>query len=111
VVAHVLLSRIELDTGDGVVPALALGPVGVLPAFQKQGYGSAVIRDALARRDDHLVILLGDPAYYRRFGFVPGAAHGITGPWSSSGDAWQVLPPAAGTPPGEARFPAPWAAV
>jgi putative acetyltransferase len=111
VVAHALLSRVVLATAGGEVPALAVGPVGVLPALQKQGYGSAVIRYALDRRDDHLVILLGSPDYYRRFGFVPGASHGITGPWSSSGAAWQVLPPATGTPAGEALFPAPWAAV
>jgi len=110
VVAHVLLSRIVLATAGGDRPALALGPVGVLPASQKQGYGSAVIRDALAGRDDQLVVVLGDPAYYGRFGFGPGAAHGITGEWSSFGEAWQVLPPAAGTPPGEALYPAPWRA-
>jgi len=110
VVAHALFSRIVLVTAGGEVPALALGPVGVLPASQKQGYGSAVIRDGLARRDDQLVIVLGDPAYYRRFGFVPGASHGITGAWSSFGEAWQVLPPSTGTPPGEARYPAPWTA-
>ena len=110
VVAHALLSRIVLATAGGEVPALALGPVGVLPAFQKQGHGSAVIRDALARQDDQLVIVLGDPAYYRRFGFVPGAAHGVTGAWSEFGEAWQVLPPSTGTPPGEALYPAPWTA-
>ena len=111
VVAHVLLSGIVLATADGAVPALALGPVGVRPALQKQGYGSAVIRDALARRDDRLVIVLGDPDYYRRFGFEPGASHDITGPWSSFAEAWQVLPPAGGTPPGEARYPAAWTAL
>jgi len=110
VAAHVLLSRIVLATAGGDLPALALGPVGVLPAVQKQGYGSAVIRYALARRDDLLVIVLGDPAYYRRFGFVAGAAHGITGAWSSFGEAWQVLPPSTGTPPGEALHPGPWTA-
>jgi putative acetyltransferase len=110
VVAHALLSRIVLATAGGDVPALALGPVGVLPAFQKQGYGSAVIRDGLTRRDDQLVIVLGDPAYYRRFGFVPGVPHGVTGAWSSFGEAWQVLPPSTGTPAGEARYPGPWTA-
>ncbi len=105
VVAYALLSRIML-AGD--VPAYALGPVAVLPERQRQGLGSAVVRAALARREDRLVVVLGDPAYYGRFGFVPGAAHGITGAWSSFGDAWQVLPPAGGTKPGEVLHPAPW---
>jgi putative acetyltransferase len=108
VVAHALLSRIVLATADGDVPALALGPVAVLPEVQRQGLGSAVIRHGLARRDDRLVVVLGDPAYYGRFGFVPGAAHGITGAWSSFGAAWQVLPPAGGTKPGEILYPAAW---
>ena len=108
VVAHALLSRIVLVAANGDVPALALGPVAVLPAVRRQGLGSAVIREALAHRGDRLVVVLGDPAYYRRFGFEPGAAHRITGAWSSFGAAWQVLPPAAGTPPGEVLHPAPW---
>jgi putative acetyltransferase len=108
VVAHALLSRIILATADGDVPALALGPVAVLPEVQGRGYGSAVIRDALARRGDELVVVLGDPAYYRRFGFVPGAEHGITGAYMSFREAWQVLPPAAGTKPGEVLYPDPW---
>ena len=108
VVAHALLSRIILATADGDRPALALGPVAVLPEVQRQGYGSAVIRDGLARRDDHLVVVLGNPAYYRRFGFAPGAEYGITGAYMSFGEAWQVLPPVAGTKPGEVLYPAPW---
>ena len=108
VVAYALLSRIVLAPADGDRPALALGPVAVLPERQRQGLGTAVVRDVLARRDDRLVVVLGDPAYYRRFGFVPGAAHGVTGAWSSFGDAWQVLPPSGGTVPGEVLYPAPW---
>lgn len=108
VVAYALLSRVVLMTADGDRPALALGPVAVLPDRQRRGLGAAVVRAALARRDDRLVVVLGDPAYYGRFGFVPGAVHGVTGAWSSFGAAWQVLPPAGGTAPGDVRHPAPW---
>jgi len=108
VVAHALLSRIVLATTEGDVPALALGPVAVLPERQRQGYGSAVVRDALARRDDQLVVVLGDPAYYRRFGFVPAADFGVTGAYMSFREAWQALPPSGGTKPGEALYPDEW---
>ncbi|MCA2212687.1 GNAT family N-acetyltransferase [Jidongwangia harbinensis] len=113
VIAHALLSRIVVAGPDGDVPALALGPVAVLPERQKQGHGSAVIRDALLRAaGESLVVVLGDPAYYGRFGFGPGAAHGITGPWSSFGDAWQVLPLRGPVVPGEVLYPPPpWSAV
>jgi putative acetyltransferase len=109
VVAHALLSRILVAGRGGDVPALALGPVAVLPERQKQGYGSAVIREALRfAAGESLVVVLGDPAYYGRFGFVPGATYGITGPWASFGDAWQVLPLRDGVEPGETLYPSPW---
>ncbi|GID98551.1 GNAT family N-acetyltransferase [Amorphoplanes digitatis] len=103
VAAYALLSRITVGDDAG----LALGPVAVLPDLQKRGLGAAVIREALRRAADageRLVLVLGDPAYYGRFGFVPAAPYGITSEWSSFGDAWQVL--ALGTV--EARYPAPW---
>jgi putative acetyltransferase len=108
VVAHALLSRVVLVTEDGDVPALALGPVAALPEVQRRGYGSAVVRDVVARRGDRLVVLLGDPAYYRRFGFRPAAEFGITGAYMSFREAWQALPPPGGTKPGEVLFPHHW---
>jgi putative acetyltransferase len=112
VVAYALLSRILIAGPGGDRPALALGPVAVLPDRQKQGYGSAVIREALRRAAGaEVVVVLGDPAYYGRFGFVPGARFGITGPWASFGDAWQVLPLRDGVAPGETVYPRPWSGL
>lgn len=57
--------------------SLALGPIGVVPRRQREGIGSALMRSALdearARREP-AVILLGDPAFYPRFGFEPASA-------------------------------------
>jgi putative acetyltransferase len=108
VIGYALLSRAVLATGDADLPALALGPVAVLPERRREGIGAGVVGAALAGRGDRLVVVLGDPAYYRRFGFEPGARHGVTGAWSSFGAAWQVLPPAGGTKPGEVLHPGPW---
>lgn len=105
-VAFALLSRVMV----GGEEALALGPVAVAPERQRQGLGTAVVRDALRRATEsreRLVLVLGDPAYYRRFGFVPAAPYGITSEWSSAGDAWQVL----ALRPIQARYPAPWRAI
>jgi putative acetyltransferase len=105
-VAFAVLSRIMIGGEAG----LALGPVAVTPGRQRHGLGTAVVRDALRRATEareRLVLVLGDPAYYRRFGFVAAAPYGITSEWSSMGDAWQVLSLRAV----EARYPSAWRAV
>ena len=106
IVAYAVLSRIIVDAA----PALALGPVAVLPAHQRRGLGTAVVEEGLrlARAaGERLVLVLGDPAYYRRFGFVPAGPYGISSPWSGLGDAWQML----SLREAEAHYPAPWHAL
>lgn len=76
VVAHAGVSRAHVD-GRRVV---ALGPIGVLPAHQGLGLGSALVRNLLAAAEAHAeqaVILLGDPAFYGRFGFELTEPYGI----------------------------------
>ncbi|WP_411104114.1 GNAT family N-acetyltransferase [Streptomyces sp. cmx-4-9] len=75
-VGHALLTRCHVDE----VPALCLAPVAVLPAYQRTGAGTAAVRavlDAARARGEHCVVVLGDPAYYPRFGFGRARAHGI----------------------------------
>nr|MDT0663145.1 N-acetyltransferase [Micromonospora sp. DSM 115978] len=118
VVGYALLTRVRVV--PGAFPALALGPVAVLPGRQRRGYGSAVVwaaLDAAAELGERLVVVLGDPAWYERFGFVPASRFGLTSPWSGLGAPWQalVLPPdvsgPAPVPAGEVRYPPPWSAV
>jgi putative acetyltransferase len=57
----------------------------VLPRWQRQGIGSALVRHGLAlcrERGISAVVVLGDPAYYGRFGFSPALARGLKTPWS-----------------------------
>jgi predicted N-acetyltransferase YhbS len=87
VVGHVQLSRARI----GESPVLALGPVGVAPPRQRRGIGSALLRAALEearRRKEVAVILLGDPAFYPRFGFEPASGFGLRNPYAgvSAGD-------------------------
>lgn len=66
-VGHVLFSKM-----DAPFRALGLGPVAVLPHLQRRGIGGRLIADGLARATTDGwdgVFVLGDPAYYRRFGF------------------------------------------
>jgi putative acetyltransferase len=108
VVAHALLSRVTVEPGG--VPALVLGPVAVRPADQNTGLGTAAVRAALdAARDsgERLVLVLGEPSYYRRFGFAPTTA--LTSPYSGS-EHWQslALDPAVADLTGVVVFPPPW---
>jgi putative acetyltransferase len=72
IVGHVLLSRLVSPAA-----ALALAPLAVLPEHRRQGIGSALVRDAIARAmaaGHAAIFVLGDPTYYGRFGFTPEAA-------------------------------------
>ena len=79
VVGHVMFSRIGAP-----MRALTLSPLGVHPDFQRQGIGSALVRNGLGRACQdrwQAVFLLGSPAYYGRFGFAAAAAEGYAAPY------------------------------
>ena len=79
VLGHVLGSWGDLAG----VPTLAVAPLCVAPARQGEGIGTALMTELLARADRQghpLVLLLGNPAYYERFGFEPASRCGITYP-------------------------------
>jgi len=71
-------------------PVLGLGPLSVDPARQRRGVGSALVHALLGAADalgEPLVVLLGDPAYYHRFGFTLASEYGIDPPvpqWAPS---------------------------
>ena len=78
---HVLLSYVHIDSGAH--PVLQLGPLAVLPAHQRRGIGSALMRHALRAADargEPLVLVEGAPAYYERFGFEQSGRIGIEPP-------------------------------
>lgn len=77
----------------GGEPALGLGPLSVLPDVQGHGVGTALVQEVLARAEragETLVALVGDPAYYRRFGFQPATTLGVTSPDPRYGDYFQA---------------------
>ena len=70
VIGHVAFSPVTIDGENG--RWFGLGPVSVEPNSQSRGIGSALIRkglDQLRQREAAGCVVLGDPAYYRRFGF------------------------------------------
>jgi putative acetyltransferase len=115
VVGHVVCTRGWVVVAGGIeVPALGLGPLGVLPSHQGAGVGSALMHAVLGAADalgERLVALLGEPRYYGRFGFGPAAAQAISSPDPAWGDYFQVRWLAAGDPAlaGTFRYAAPFA--
>lgn len=85
VVGHIAFSPVRITTDDGAAVEgwYGLGPVSVAPSHQRRGIGSALIREGLRRlrgQDATGCVLLGDPAYYARFGFVADAGLRYPGP-------------------------------
>jgi putative acetyltransferase len=94
ILGHVVISAIAVDGEGGEVEALALAPIAVEPAFQRLGIGSALVgaaleRCRLARRAR--VIVVGDPAYYARFGFVPATKFGLKCPFPVPENAFMAI--------------------
>jgi putative acetyltransferase len=77
-VGHILFSLVSIADAPEDFRAVGLAPVGILPAFQKIGLGSRLIRQGLleCRRNGYdAVVVLGDPHYYSRFGFLRASDH------------------------------------
>ena len=80
IIGHILFSPVTITDGEFQWQAIGLGPMAVLPEFQNQRIGSALIRsglDELKKLGHDIVIVLGHPEYYPRFGFKPSKPFGI----------------------------------
>lgn len=94
ILGHVGFSRVTpADVGPGRDLAITcMAPVSVWPEFQRQGIGSRVIETGLEKlrhMNEDLVLVLGPPAYYPRFGFDADLATGVRAPYA--GAAFQAL--------------------
>jgi putative acetyltransferase len=97
IIGHILFSPIQIRRAGGrarMIPALSLAPMAVRPGLQSRGIGSALVRRGLtrARRLGHkLVVVVGHPDYYPRFGFEPARARGLEAPFPVPDEAFMVL--------------------
>ena len=102
VTGHVIVTRGWLEPAGA--PVLGLGPLGVLPEAQGLGVGTALVHSVLAVAEaagETLVALLGEPAYYGRFGFRAAEELGVGAPeprWGRHFQArWLAGPRTGGT--------------
>lgn len=80
IVGHIAFSPVSIDGERSDPPALGLAPVAVRPEWQQRGIGSRLVRaglDALRKLGTPLVVVLGEPGYYERFGFERADEHGL----------------------------------
>ncbi|MEU2073647.1 bifunctional class I SAM-dependent methyltransferase/N-acetyltransferase [Streptomyces sp. NPDC013489] len=107
IAAHALITRCLVDGA----PAAALAPVAVAPAYQRTGAGKAVVRavlDAARLRGESLVLVLGHPEYYPKFGFARASEYGIKPGFEVPDEAMMalVLDESVPVPPGTIAYPA-----
>ncbi|MCC4263687.1 N-acetyltransferase [Oceanimonas baumannii] len=92
IIGHLAMSPVLINGED--IGWLGLAPVSVWPDCQGQGVGSEMIREAIQAASDFDwagVVVLGDPGYYRRFGFRPAHELGLTCPYPEAGDSFMAL--------------------
>ncbi|MGK7877412.1 MAG: GNAT family N-acetyltransferase [Xenococcaceae cyanobacterium] len=94
IIGHILFSYIDL-VGKERFSVLALAPMAVRPEFQKQGVGSKLVRAGLEAAEamgEPLVVVLGYPWFYPRFGFEPSGSYDIEPPFPVRSEAFMVKP-------------------
>jgi putative acetyltransferase len=110
IVGHIFFSPLGIATASGTIPAAALAPLAVLPQRQRRGIGTALVRRGLAlcrERGVPAVVVLGDPAFYHRFGFRAETARQLDAPWSGPHlMAIELVPGGLGDVPGMACYAA-----
>ena len=94
IVGHIAFSPVVIESETSSFEGISLAPMAVLPAYQRQGIGSKMVRAGLeeCRRLGHeIVVVLGHPAYYPRFGFVLAGPEGIGCEFEVPDEAWMIL--------------------
>ena len=73
IVGHIICSKAEVRQDDNVLSVLNLGPISVLPEYQRLGVGKALINELIIKAKDlgyGAILFFGRPEYYPQFGFV-----------------------------------------
>lgn len=93
VVGHIAFSPVTVTSSTTTIEALGLGPLAVLPEYQRQGIGTQLVQAGLTtcRTTPYgIVVVLGHPGYYARCGFMTAKRYGITWEHDAPEEAFMV---------------------
>ena len=93
VVGHILFSPVTIEDDDSAL-AMGLAPMAVLPNYQRRGVGSQLVRAGLTechRIGRRVVVVLGHPRYYPRFGFIPASRKALHCEYPVPDEVFMVL--------------------
>lgn len=101
VVGHILYTRVDIVNDQDASNsskgnyAIALAPLAILPEFQKQGIGKLLMTESIAKADKNghgIIIVLGHPEYYPKFGFEPASQFGMSSPFDAPDNCFMAKP-------------------
>jgi putative acetyltransferase len=93
IVGHILFTPIDLDSPGPAISVMGLGPMAVLPPFQRRGIGSMLVNAGLRDCKNagcQAVVVIGHPEFYPRFGFRPARAYGLRSEFDVPDDVFMV---------------------
>jgi putative acetyltransferase len=94
IVGQILFSPVIIASAHRRLEALGLGPMAVLPPYYRQGIGSHLVHhglEACRAIGDVIVVVLGHPAFYRRFAFTPAIRHRVRSEYDVPEEVFMLL--------------------
>ncbi len=107
VVGHILFSPVTLTSEAGQLHGAGLGPMAVLPEFQRQEIGKKLISagvQILRSGETPFIVVLGHAEYYPRFGFTRASRYGVSCQWEVPDEAFMMMPLAKDPKPGLVKY-------
>jgi predicted N-acetyltransferase YhbS len=94
IVGHILFFPVTISANGSAIETISLGPMSVLPEFQKKGVGGALIINGMKKAEKmgyKSIVVLGHPGYYPKFGFSRSSLWRIKAPFDAPDEAMMAI--------------------
>lgn len=94
IIGHIFFTPVTIAPEKLSKRVMGLAPMAVLPAYQRQGVGTELMREGLRlcqQMGSKAVVVLGHPEYYPRFGFKPAKEYGLYSEYDFASEAFMVV--------------------